>query len=193
MRACLYILAATMFLFTTMRAGAADIRDGWGGGPGVGVTRIRRTARSRRRRRRTGFVPRGAAISAPIPRKARPSKGRRVGSAAACKLSQPEQVQHPRPRRGRARRARLGRAVAVQIGAVRIEPGLGPPDVRTKLVHQPPEFRRMVHLDEMRDLVRRQIVEHERRREDQAPGERQHAGGRARAPAARLDRGPRPA
>ena len=32
------------------------------------------------------------------------------------------------------------------------------------------------HLPQMRDLMRRQIIEHERRCEDQPPGERQHAG-----------------
>src|SRR5262249_16160640 len=38
----------------------------------------------------------------------------------------------------------------------------------------------------MRDLVRGEIVEHERRRQNEAPGERKHAGARAGAPSARL-------
>src|SRR6478672_1199666 len=38
----------------------------------------------------------------------------------------------------------------------------------------------------MRHLMDREIVQHERRREDEPPRVRQHAGGRARSPAARL-------
>src|SRR5262245_63793378 len=44
----------------------------------------------------------------------------------------------------------------------------------------------MVELDEMADLVRGEIVEHERRGENEPPGEGQHTGVGARAPAARL-------
>ena len=77
-------------------------------------------------------------------------------------------------------------AEAVQVGAVDVEPRLGAVGVRADAVHQPPEPRRVVHLDQMRHLVDGEIVQHERRREDEPPGIRQHAGGRARAPAARL-------
>src|ERR1700733_4362772 len=42
----------------------------------------------------------------------------------------------------------------------------------------------MIHVHDMRDLVRGEIVEHERRGENQAPGEIEPAGRRARAPAA---------
>ena len=41
----------------------------------------------------------------------------------------------------------LPSAVAVQLGAMRVEPGLGPVEVGIKPLHQPPEPRRMVHLD----------------------------------------------
>ena len=79
-----------------------------------------------------------------------------------------------------------GHAEAVQVGAVDVEPGLGAVRIRADAVDQPPEPRRVVHLDQMRHLMHGEIVQHERRREDQPPGVRQHAGGRARAPAARL-------
>src|SRR5215813_4041101 len=78
------------------------------------------------------------------------------------------------------------RAVAMQVGAVRIEPGLGAADVGVDARDQPPEPARMVHLDKMGNLVRGEIVEHEGRSEDQPPGERQHPGRGARAPAAAL-------
>ena len=60
-------------------------------------------------------------------------------------------------------------AVTMQVGAVRVEPGLGARDVRADALDHAPEPPRVVHLDEMRDLVRREIVEHEGRREDQPP------------------------
>src|SRR6516162_5679935 len=44
----------------------------------------------------------------------------------------------------------------------------------------------MIHLDKMRDLVGGEIVEDEAWRENEPPGIGQNAGGRARAPAARL-------
>jgi len=44
----------------------------------------------------------------------------------------------------------------------------------------------MIELQEMAHLVRSKVVEHERRRENEAPGERQHARVRARAPSAGL-------
>src|SRR4051794_20301489 len=76
--------------------------------------------------------------------------------------------------------------IPVQIVAVRIEPLLGALHRRADLAADTPESRRVVHLDEMGDLVRGEVVEHVRRREDQAPGERQRAGRGAGAPAARL-------
>src|SRR5260370_27191994 len=64
-------------------------------------------------------------------------------------------------------------AVAMQVVAVGIEPGLGALDMIADPVDHPPEPRRMIHLDEMRDLVRGEIVQHVGRREDQPPRERQ--------------------
>src|SRR5450756_509341 len=78
--------------------------------------------------------------------------------------------------------ARVARhPIAMQIGAVGVEPGLGARDVRADALDHAPEPARVVHFDKMRDLVRREIVEHEGRREDQSPRIRQYAGGRARA------------
>src|SRR4051794_15629871 len=77
-------------------------------------------------------------------------------------------------------------AEAVQAGAVNVEPCLGAVGVRADAVDQPPEPRRVVHLDQMRHLMDGEIIQHEWRGENQPPGIRQHASGRARAPAARL-------
>src|SRR5689334_23552256 len=63
-------------------------------------------------------------------------------------------------------------AVAVQIVAVGVEPGLGAIHRRADAADGLPEPQRVVHLDQMRDFMCGEIVEHVRRREDQAPGER---------------------
>src|SRR3954454_21138737 len=72
--------------------------------------------------------------------------------------------------------------VAVQVVSVRIEPLLGALHRRADLAADAPEPRRVVHLNEMGDLVGGEIVENVRRREDQAPGERKGAGRGAGAP-----------
>ena len=64
-------------------------------------------------------------------------------------------------------------AVAMQVVAVGVEPGLGALDMTADPADHPPEPRRMVHLDEMRHLMGGEIVEHIRRRQDQPPRERQ--------------------
>src|SRR5712692_3902844 len=79
-----------------------------------------------------------------------------------------------------------GEAISVQVGAVDVEPDFGALDVGVEALHQPPEPRRVIELDEMGNLVRGEVIEHEWRRENEPPGERQYAGIRARAPAARL-------
>src|SRR6516225_2067255 len=79
-----------------------------------------------------------------------------------------------------------GEAVTVQVRAVHVEPYLGALDVRIEALHQPPEPQRVVKLHEMTHLVRGEVVEHERGRENEPPRERQYARVRARAPAARL-------
>src|SRR5580704_7961780 len=73
-----------------------------------------------------------------------------------------------RPSFGAQGESGLFRPVAVQARAVRLEPGFGAVRLRARAAEEAPEFRRMIEVDEMGDLVRREIVEHERRREDQA-------------------------
>ena len=74
----------------------------------------------------------------------------------------------------------------MQIAAMHVEPHLGALVVRAQPLHQPPEARRVIHLDEMRHFVRGEIIQHDAGRQDEPPGKRQHAGGRAGTPAARL-------
>src|ERR1700737_1416713 len=80
----------------------------------------------------------------------------------------------------------------MQIVAVGIEPYLGALDIAADAGNHAPEPRRVVHLDEMRDFVGREIVQHIGRRQNETPRERQRARSCARAPAARLiaDRDP---
>src|SRR3954470_18742043 len=73
---------------------------------------------------------------------------------------------------------------AMQLGSVALEPALGLLGTRAEVVDDAPEAVRVVHLLEMRHLVRGEVIEHEGRGEDQAPGEAQATLGRARAPAA---------
>src|SRR3954449_13303009 len=73
----------------------------------------------------------------------------------------------------------------VQLAAVALEPALGLLGALAQAVDDAPEAVRVIHLLEVRDLVRGEVVEHERGGEDQPPGEAQAALGRARAPAAR--------
>ena len=68
----------------------------------------------------------------------------------------------------RCQSVRLG-AVAVQVGAVRVEPRLGAAEIGINARDQTPEPARMIHLDEMSNLVRGEIIEHERRSQNQPP------------------------
>src|SRR2546430_14546393 len=54
---------------------------------------------------------------------------------------------------------RTRRAVTVQVGPVHVEPRLGARHARTEALQQAPEAPRMVHLDQVGDLVRGEIVE----------------------------------
>ena len=67
----------------------------------------------------------------------------------------------------------------MQLGAVRVKPRFCTLDIRAELVDQPPEAMRVVHLDQMGDLMGCQIIKHIGRREDQAPGIGKDAGGGA--------------
>src|ERR1700756_3022056 len=90
------------------------------------------------------------------------------------------------PRLSPGRQKSILNPVAGQVVARIGEPPLGALDRGANPRHHPPEPRRMVHLDEMRYLMGGEIVEHEGRREDQPPGERQRASGGAGPPTARL-------
>jgi hypothetical protein len=59
--------------------------------------------------------------------------------------------------------------VAMQIVAVGVEPALGAINMAADFRDHPPEPRRMVHLDQMRDFMGGEIIQHERRRQDQPP------------------------
>src|SRR6516165_11030299 len=79
----------------------------------------------------------------------------------------------------------LGR-VAVQVAALVAQPVLGLLEARHGARHQLPEAWPVIHLDEMRHLMRGHIVEYIRRCQYQPPGERQEPARRARTPAGRL-------
>src|SRR6202011_615565 len=68
-------------------------------------------------------------------------------------------------------------AIAMQVVAVGVEPGLGALDMVAGPCDHPPEPRRMVHLDKVGHLMGGKVVQHVRRREDQPPRERQRASG----------------
>src|ERR1700735_4514465 len=72
----------------------------------------------------------------------------------------------------------------MEFAAVRLEPHLGAVRSRMEAARELPEQRRMIHVRDMRHLVRGEIIEHERRRENETPGEIEPAGRRPRAPAA---------
>src|SRR5262245_25600821 len=66
-------------------------------------------------------------------------------------------------------------SVPMQLGAMGVEPGLGAVHVRANAAQDAPEPRRVAHLDEMRGLVGREVIEHMRRCQNQPPRERQRA------------------
>ena len=65
-----------------------------------------------------------------------------------------------------------------------LEPDFGAVRSGVQPARELPEHRRVIYVHDMRHLMRGEIIEHERRRENQAPGEIESAGRRARAPAA---------
>ena len=54
-----------------------------------------------------------------------------------------------------------------------LEPGLGALDMAADFRNDPPEPRRVVHLDEMRHFMGGEIIQHIGWRQDQPPGKRQ--------------------
>ncbi len=57
----------------------------------------------------------------------------------------------------------------MQVAAVDVEPYFGPLVIRAKPLDQAPEPDGMIHLNEMGYLMRREIVEHKARRQDEPP------------------------
>jgi hypothetical protein len=57
----------------------------------------------------------------------------------------------------------------MQVGTMRVQPGLCARHVGASFFNQPPETPRVIHLDEMGDLVHSEIIEHEWRRQNEAP------------------------
>src|SRR5579864_2095404 len=60
--------------------------------------------------------------------------------------------------------------IPVQLRAVAFHPGLGLVGARKKRAREAPEFVGVVELAQMRNLMRGEIVEDERRRENEPPG-----------------------
>ena len=81
-------------------------------------------------------------------------------------------------RRGARGRQHVFGAIAMQARAVLPEPGPRLLMARHGALHQGPEAGTVIHVAEMGDLVRGEIVEHERRRQHQPPRERQRARSR---------------
>ena len=77
-------------------------------------------------------------------------------------------------------------AEPMELGAILFEPVSGLLHLRHGIAYEAPEAGSVVHLPQMGGFVSGDIVEHEARREDQAPGEADRAGGRAGAPAGAL-------
>src|SRR5262249_19558651 len=76
------------------------------------------------------------------------------------------------------------RAEAMQARAMNLEPEFGAVGSWVQAARQLPEQGRMIHVHDMRHLMRGEVIEHERRRENQAPREIEPTGRRAGAPAA---------
>src|SRR5882757_3923168 len=75
-------------------------------------------------------------------------------------------------------------SVAVELGAVGFQPFARAVDRAREFLADLPEARPVIHLFQMRDLVRHHVIEHVLGREDQAPGEGELALIGARTPAA---------
>src|SRR5205085_9553880 len=89
----------------------------------------------------------------------------------------------PYAKRGDRRRAVS--TVGPEPAAVAVKPGPRPIVIRRQALHQSPEARPVIHLREMRDLVRHNIIEDAFRRQNEPPAKRKTPGRRAAAPAAR--------
>jgi hypothetical protein len=61
------------------------------------------------------------------------------------------------------------RAVSVQIRPADLKPLFGDFEIRADLFDEHPELGTVIHLCQMRDFVRRDVIKNKRRREDEAP------------------------
>src|SRR4051812_27804689 len=94
-------------------------------------------------------------------------------------------VQLPRRRDADRNLGRKLSSVAIELGAVGLEPVAREIDrAGRELAAQLPELRTVIHFLQMRDLVPDHVIEHILRREHQSPGERELAFVGAGAPAA---------
>ena len=115
-------------------------------------------------------------------RRHREGRGERAAAVCPARPCVPAKAAVPPRQRGRIRASRRRSVrssvlpVPMQRIAVGVEPALGAFPVRADARDHAPERARVVHLDQMRHLMRRQIVEHVRRREDQPPRIGEHAG-----------------
>src|ERR1700730_10448131 len=82
----------------------------------------------------------------------------------------------------RPARLSLVRPEAKEAGAMRLEPGFRALRIGRQAPDRDPERGRMVHMQEMRCFMRREIIEDETRRHDQAPGKAERARRGARPP-----------
>src|SRR3984893_19327763 len=85
----------------------------------------------------------------------------------------------------RPARLSLVRHEAKEAGSMRLEPGFRALRISRQAPDRGPERGGMVHMQEMRCLMRREVIEDETRRHDQPPGKAERARRGARSPPAR--------
>src|SRR3984893_12482822 len=85
----------------------------------------------------------------------------------------------------RPARLSLIRPEAKEAGSMPLEPGFRALRISRQAPDRGPERGRMVHMQEMCCFMRREIIEDETRRHDQAPGKAERARRGARSPPAR--------
>src|ERR1700730_17355448 len=85
----------------------------------------------------------------------------------------------------RPARLSLVRPEAKEAGSMRLEPGFRALRISRQASDRGPERGGMVHMQEMCCFMRREIIEDETRRHDQAPGKAERARRGTRSPPAR--------
>ena len=100
-----------------------------------------------------------------------PGRNRRHRSQSRCPLSAISAKSRLSGKRSHAGRLTRPGPDPMQAHTMRPQPGFGGSHVFGQASHGLPERERMVHVPEVRDLMRREVIKHERRRHDEAPGE----------------------